>query len=446
MKSYNELRALYPDFCYKSYEIIEHSDSIELVFNFSIKNLASFSPRWVFPKGEKPVDVSESTFKNMVFSLGLAELVSYWKITCSPNVTIEAGHLSEEQKRWWKKLYFNGLGEFFFLNNIEADPSDFMSISSTGEELPSDPSSRPLSGNLIPVGGGKDSSVSMELLKEFRIENRPYIINGRGATNDSVEVAGYSNAIIVKRTLDKEMLRLNSEGFLNGHTPFSAIVAFSSIIASYIFSLKYVVLSNESSANESTVSGSSVNHQYSKSFEFEEDFHNYESKFIKSGVYYFSLLRPLSEYQIAKYFSKLTKYHPVFRSCNKGSKTNSWCANCSKCLFVWLIMSPFLSFEQLTEIFGRNMADDESLIPTLDKLIGASPEKPFECVGSRNEVNFAICAAIKKSDKLPRLYEYYKTTPLYEKYSSQQNPYDEYYDRQNLLPEKFRNIVERECF
>jgi hypothetical protein len=105
-----------------------------------------------------------------------------------------------------------------------------------------------------------------------------------------------------------------------------------------------------------------------------------------------------------------------------------------------------LSFEQLTEIFGRNMADDESLIPTLDKLIGASPEKPFECVGSRNEVNFAICAAIKKSDKLPRLYEYYKTTPLYEKYSSQQNPYDEYYDRQNLLPEKFRKIVERECF
>ena len=191
------------------------------------------------------------------------------------------------------------------------------------------PSQRFLKGNLIPIGGGKDSNVTMELLKEFSDVNRPYIINPRGATVESVIVGGYEGMeLAVKRTLDKEMLRLNKEGYLNGHTPFSAIVAFSSIITAYVNNLKYVVLSNESSANESTVSGSTVNHQYSKSYEFEYDFNTYEKEFIKSGVYYFSLLRPLSEYQIASYFSRLKKYHGVFRSCNKGSHTNIWCADC----------------------------------------------------------------------------------------------------------------------
>lgn len=447
MKTYSELRERYRAFHYKSYEINKNSDNIELIFHFSIENLTSFSPRWVFPVGEMTVDASDANFETMVFNLGLAELVSYWKITCSPRVFIEAGSLSEKQIAWWKKLYFNGLGEFFYLNNINADSASFMSVSSSGSPVEIQPSSRALSGNLIPVGGGKDSSVSMELLRDFKAENRPYIINPRGATTESVLAAGYDGkAVIAKRTLDKEMLRLNSEGFLNGHTPFSATVAFSSLIAAYLSSAKYVVLSNESSANESTVLGSSVNHQYSKSFEFEKDFNSYEKEFIKSGVYYFSLLRPLSEYQIAKYFSRLEKYHPVFRSCNRGSKENIWCAGCSKCLFVWLILSPFLSFDALADIFGRDMANDKDLIPTLEKLVGLSPEKPFECVGSRSEVNFAICEAIKKAEKLPLLYEYYKSTPLYGQYSSLPNPYDAYYDKNNLLPDKFREIIERECF
>ena len=34
--------------------------------------------------------------------------------------------LTEKQKKWWKKLYFNGLGEFFYRNGIEADFEDFM--------------------------------------------------------------------------------------------------------------------------------------------------------------------------------------------------------------------------------------------------------------------------------------------------------------------------------
>ena len=137
----------------------------------------------------------------------------------------------------------------------------------------------------------------------------------------------------------------------------------------YINGKKYVVLSNEASANESTVKNSTVNHQYSKSFEFENDFVEYEKKYIDSGVFYFSLLRPLSEFQIAKYFSKLTPFHKLFRSCNIGSKTDSWCGNCSKCLFVFLILSPFLPYAHVCDIIGNDMANREDMLETFKNLV-----------------------------------------------------------------------------
>lgn len=107
---------------------------------------------------------------------------------------------------------------------------------------------------------------------------------------------------------------------MNGHTPFSAIVAFLSFYTAYLIGAEHIVLSNESSANEGNLSGASVNHQYSKSFAFEHDFQQYAHKNLMPDIHYFSLLRPFNELQIAKYFAALPQYHAVFRSCNAGSK------------------------------------------------------------------------------------------------------------------------------
>ena len=214
--------------------------------------------------------------------------------------------------------------------------------------------------------------------------------------------------------------------------------------------LKYIVLSNESSANESTVAGSTVNHQYSKSFKFEQDFHTYEKKYIKSGTYYFSMLRPLSEFQIAKQFAKYSEYHDIFRSCNVGSKEDIWCGHCPKCLFVFFILSPFMEQERLKEIFGADMLNDTSMLETMKQLIGVSPEKPFECVGSRDEINTAICLTIEKLEQkgqpLPKLLEYYKSEGFYEKNKGNEKKYFDFYDKEHLLPEEFDEILKRECY
>ena len=447
MGKYETFREQYPEFIYESYDIEESADKVMLTYHFSVPGLRDFAPQWTLPMPEKPVlKPSDPVFRNLAFSLGLVVLISYWKIACPPTVTVKCGHLDEEQILWWKQQYLLGLGEFFYKNGISVTIDDFMTIRSEGEAIPAGNSGLSLHGCMIPVGGGKDSIVSMELLKDTAKDNCCYIMNPRGATVDSAKIAGYGDRIVgINRTLDKNMLELNKLGFLNGHTPFSALVAFSGVLMAAVCGKKYVVLSNESSANESTVAGSDVNHQYSKSFRFEEDFNTYEKKFIGSGVHYFSLLRPWSEFQIAAYFARLGKYHTDFRSCNVGSKTNIWCGNCPKCLFVWVILSPFLSVEQLETIFGSNLAEKEELWEILCQLCGMTPEKPFECVGSRDEICFALKMAVSRMEKegkaLPLLYKKFTETDLYKEYFKKENPYFDYFNDEHLIPEEFMEIM-----
>ena len=452
MSKYEQFRSEYPEFIYKSYELTENNEDILIKYHFEIKGLSEFSPEWKIKKPDAKKITDDIKLRKLVFSLGMVELVSYWKITCSPSVTVLCGKLDGSQKVWWKRQYFNGLGEFFYRNGIDADFGSFMSISTADTEITGTSYEKELDGCLIPVGGGKDSIVTLDLLSGMRKNSACYLINRRESIYKEAYEAGFadSDIILSRRTLDQNMIRLNSEGYLNGHTPFSAIVAFSAVIAAYINGKKYVVLSNEASANESTVKDSEVNHQYSKSYQFEKDFVEYEKKYIGSGVYYFSLLRPLSEFQIAKHFAKLHNFHRLFRSCNAGSKTDSWCGNCSKCLFVFLILSPFLEHKELCEILGNDMVNREDMLETFKGLVGIADEKPFECVGSREEINFSVVKAISnmeaKNKKLPFLFEYYRKTELYREFSEKENPLYNYYNNENGLPEEFAAIVKNKCF
>ena len=474
MKQYLSLREQYPRFAYRGYEIEENESCLRLTYRFETVGLSEFAPVWVFPKAEGDCHrwSKDRLMQDMIFSLGMVELVSYWKIACPPTVAVEAGWLNQDQIDWWKDLYFNGLGEFFYVNGIEeADPNHFMNIrcagrckerhAAWGAEIDGNGKAAGISavnsdslasgGVLVPIGGGKDSAVTLELLRLAGKSIYAYIINPRGATIHTTEVAGLDAAHVIsaKRTLDPNMLELNRQGYLNGHTPFSALVAFSGIIAARMHGLSMVALSNESSANESTVQGSTVNHQYSKSFKFEEDFHYYQTTYLRGSAYYFSLLRPLSEFQIARYFAGQKQYHGIFRSCNAGSRTDSWCGHCPKCLFVYLILSPFLTPQEVRDIFGRNMLDDWDMKETLDQLIGIEEEKPFECVGSRDEINTAIVLTIKgleeAGEALPCLLSYYKTTDLYQTYRTRGDQYSSYYDGNNLVPDDLAGLVRKYC-
>ena len=439
----NILRNNYPEFVYKFYEIKDEEDRFIIKYMFEIPGLTSFEPTIeILKKDFKFKSINSNKVRNMVFNLGMIEAISYFKATCSKEFVIECGYLDSFQVNWFKKLYYLGLGEFRFVNNIDIPMEDFVEFISKGEKLEINEEEDVLDGIIIPVGGGKDSNVTLDLLKDYKEKTLCFRIGMNDVALGCAEAAGFSRdrIIEIKRTIDKNLIELNSKGFLNGHTPFSAMVAFLSYLVSYLLGYKYIALSNEDSANESNVEGDNINHQYSKTLEFENDFRKYTEKYLKANVEYFSMLRPISEIQIAMLFSELDKFHKTFKSCNVGSKQTPWiwCCNCPKCLFVYTILSPFLYKEKLVDIFGEDLFEKESLKKTFIELCGYGETKPFECVGTYKEIKFAISKTIEKLEgkKLPYLLDYYN-----ENFEKVNDNLLSYYNENNNLPEEFEKIL-----
>ena len=413
MDKYNEYRLKYPNFYYHGFNILDSESEVLVKYDFEVKGLERFNPTLRIPK-IKNVNYDSIMLEKIVFLAGLSEIPSYWKCTCSPNIIIECGLLDDKLIAWLKKLMYNGLGEFFYRNNIDVDINNFVDIKSSGNKYETNYTGK-YDGYLVAVGGGKDSITSLEILKDVK-NKKAFIMNNRKVCFDSCYTSGLTdNDIInVERLFDRKIIEINNKGFLNGHTPISSCIAFISYLTCFINGIKYAVLSNESSANESSVRGTNINHQYSKSLEFENDFRWLTSNYLDKNIEYFSLLRPLSELEIMKIFTKYPKYFKHFISCNNGGKAKNigkadgWCCSCSKCLFIYIIMSNFVSKDTMIDIFGEDLLDKKDMLNDFLELIGLRESKPFECVGTIDEVKYVVNNLINDNDKLPYLLQYYK--------------------------------------
>ena len=451
---FQEYRNKYKEFYFNNYSVKEDSQAIYLQYEFEIPNLTKFNPQIkILKKNLNFKDINTKYAQNMVFHIGLIELISYWKCICSPKIIIKCGYLNEKQIEWFKKLYFYGLGELFYTNNIQTNINDFVNIECSKEtnEFNYEEIKDTSNGYIVPIGGGKDSVVTLETLKINNKTDYALIVNPKPVTLECAKIAGLedNNIIEIYRQIDQNLIKLNKQGFINGHTPFSAMLAFLTYFVAYLLSKKYVALSNENSANESNIIGEKINHQYSKSYEFECDFEKYSKEYLKAPVKYFSFLRPLNELQIAKIFARKEKYHKIFKSCNVGSKEKEWkwCCNCAKCLFAYIILSPYLYKEKLVQIFGEDLFEKGSLLQTFIELIGKGETKPFDCVGTFEEVNFAISKTIQnleaKNENLPYLLKYYKNN-----YTLVDTTIDitMLYNEENNLSEEQNAMLRKEVF
>jgi hypothetical protein len=331
---------------------------------------------------------------------------------------VHAAVLNDEQTAWWLDLLRRGMGEFFYVNKLDWRAPDFVSITNPASvreraavaipaALPESRVPSPEPRDLVLASGGKDTVVTLELLREA---GRPFdcmLLNPTKAALAVVAEAGKDNKgrhpIIVRRTIDAKLLELNQQGYLNGHTPFSALLAFLATAVAALFGHGRVIVSNERSAEEPGVEylGHPINHQYSKTFEFEGKFREYAAKYLPVSsahaghVEYVSLLRPLYELQIAERFARYPQYFQHFRSCNRGQADNSWCGRCPKCLFVYVVLGPFLDHGQLISIFGTDLGANPDNAEILRTLLGMDRAKPFECVGTREETVAALFLTVK---------------------------------------------------
>lgn len=440
-KSFEEIQK-YNTFIYDRFEIEYQEKVLNIIYYYQIEGLKKFVHRLSIPYSNNNLD--HDFIEKLVFNIGLLEAVSYWKATIAPKFVIQCGTITDKQKEFFRKIYYYGLGEFFYLNKIDPVYDAFVQFECTGKLYNKEIDYDGI-GSMIAIGGGKDSCVTLSLYEKKN--SSCFIINPKDIMLDCAFIAGYQEHEIykIKRVIDKGLLELNAEGFLNGHTPFSAMVAFVSFLTAYLNHKKYIVLSNESSANEANVINTKINHQYSKSYEFEQDFQAYAREFLNKEIKYYSFLRPLSEYQIGMLFSRNKSFHKVFKSCNVGSKNENWkwCCHCAKCLFVYCLLSPFLYQKELVSIFGEDLFSKETLLTTFIDLIGKGETKPFDCVGTFEEINYAITKTIKNLGQkdLPYLLDYY--FKQYYDESILKKDLEHYYNEKNCLSEQeIRKIKE----
>ncbi len=397
------LRDKHPRFSYQRVDVTVQEDGVTFSYEFVLENGPTFKPSLFFPLvSAKRIESFQAGFlQELAFQVGMVELLSYWKSACSPHITIEAGYLNAEQMVFWKQLLEKGLSEFFFVNQIDGWHKDFLDIEVTHLPVKHDWQAISLSQQvLIPVGGGKDSAVSLELAKELPFPVTSLTLNSNDQIRQLLTVSGISDNRNVQRFIDPQLIELNRSGYLNGHTPFSALLAFVSATAAILYDYKYIALSNEWSANEGNTVflGQTINHQYSKTFEFEEAFDSYFQKYLIAEVQYFSWLRPLHEIQIAELFSRVPQYFPIFLSCNRGQKSGKWCGECPKCMFVFILLSAFLDQFEVQAIWGQDLFAKPNLKPILQELTGQIEVKSLECVGTRQESIYALALALERNE------------------------------------------------
>lgn len=405
----DSLRKKYPRFVYKNYSYRFKRGDLRIYFYFKIEPNIVFRPKIVIknmPEGRLD-KIGKRAFDNFIFHLGLMEMPSYWKATCSPEISIQAGYLSKTQVAWWHELFIKGLGQFFYENRIDWRSPDFLKISvNPGIAAPAlEIADLELKeGYLVPVGGGKDSIVTLNLLKNERINC--FLLNPSKAAKRVARLARLKSPVTVQRRLDADLFELNRQGYLNGHTPFTAVLSFLSAFCAVLFDYRNIAFSNEKSANEGNVTylGTCINHQWAKTSEFEQMFKTYLRKYLAKHINYSSYLRKYTELQIAKMFARYPKYFGAFSSCNRGLKTGKkWCGQCPKCLFTYLILYPFLQPKDLRKIFGQDLFENRKLLPVLRNMIGQGRHKPFECVGTYRETKEAFRISLKKARKAGRV-------------------------------------------
>jgi hypothetical protein len=381
----------------------DHADGVvSLVYAFD--DGPELVERIAFPDAPPLPPARAAAFEAALDLLHLIAGVSYYKAGVPAQIRVESSTLDATTATFLDALYLHGLGEFAYQNKLDLRERIRFPSRHDGHRK-----SAPRVGlprrTLVPIGGGKDSLVSVELLKKAGedatavwIGNSPLIL--ACATRTQLPLLN------IRREVAPLLFEYNRAGALNGHVPVTAVNSAILGVAAILYGFDAIAFSNERSASSATLEydGQPVNHQWSKGWEFERSLHALLHSHVAADLDYFSLLRPLSELAVAERFARVTRYDDVFSSCNRNFRilgpkpADRWCGQCPKCHFVFLALASFMPKPRLLQIFGRNLLDDGALAPGFDALIEYREHKPFECVGEGVESRAAFAVLTQRAE------------------------------------------------
>ncbi|MFZ1619884.1 MAG: UDP-N-acetylmuramoyl-L-alanine--D-glutamate ligase [Microgenomates group bacterium] len=393
-------------------------ETLECSFNYiSVHNgvKRTFVEKLILPYKPSRLNIPQELLDRVLKYLHLTIGVSYFKIFVQDTVVVPYV-LSTEEAAFFTILYKKGLGEFYYRNNLSLKKAP---IFPSDESIKREPFTLESSTDniLVGLGGGKDSIVALELLKEQGFAPSVFIVGGEQETalHKSLVEKTKSPAYQVKRILDQQLFSPIQDSY-NGHVPVSAIYSLVGYLLALLYHFSYIVVGNEHSSNFGNIlfESTEINHQWSKSIEYEHLFQDLCRSSLSPNIVYFSLLRPFYEIRIVEQFMKYPEYLHSFTSCNRAFRIKKpteqlWCGECPKCVFVFLLCSAFMNPEQIVSVFGQNLFEKEALLPLFKDVLGNGTMKPFDCVGTFEEAKVAFVMAEKHFGD-EKIYQYLKPT------------------------------------
>lgn len=388
--------------------------NLQVVFKYCFDNIEFFEETIHLDKNFETIkNLDNQILDNILSNISIAIWISYYKLFPTNKIILNEFVIDDYQKKFWNEFYFYWLWEFFYKNNL--DIKHFQKIDfvcnwniNNFQKIDFKLSEKAI----VPIGWWKDSNVSIELLKQNKIDFDIFsFCSSDKKIYQDIQNISWKKRLIIQRKISQNLIKLNKNWYYNWHVPISWIISFVLILISYLYNYKYIVFSNEKSANYWNViyNWIKINHQYSKSYEFEKKFRNYTKKYINWNIEYFSILRPYFEIKIIKLFSKFPQYFDFFSSCNRNfeiSKINNekiWCWECPKCVYVYPILRMYIWKEKTNKIFWKDLFENESLIELFETLIWIKWFKPFECVWTIDESLYSIYSNYKSFTKQKKL-------------------------------------------
>lgn len=375
---------------------------------------------------------------------------SYFKAAAPPKIEI-VFPTHEFERDYLRELIAGGLGEFAYRNSLPTALTPEITGPEAKDVVTGDDRWDAGAEPLVPVGGGKDSVVSIEALKRHGFHPTLFSVNKFEPIDRCIEISGLDSKRVTRR-IDQKLIEVNTAGAHNGHVPVTAINSVIGLIVADANGLGPVVLSNERSSNVGNVTwlGRDVNHQWSKSISYESLLRNTLQRYGLNPDRYFSLLRPLSESEIADRFRDSPQYFRDFISCNRpfaideGRRGATWCGHCPKCLFVFGLMAPRLGRAEVEAIFGRNLFADSANRPGFEDIVGLGVHKPFECVGEYYEAAESLVSVLDDDDwrGVPLVEEFRGRRDELEKVAASDESDPEGQASVNYVPERYAGALE----
>ena len=169
-------------------------------FSYRLGDLR-FTEALRFPAPSDAAAARTPAFEKLLGLTALVLGVSYFKLKAPFAIATDVP-LTGAERAFVLDVYENGLGEFYARNNLKR----FGRLRVNAPESRANTAAVALPDRaLLPIGGGKDSLVSAELLEAAGVDYSPFAVNPKGPILSSVGQMARA-PVYVTRTLDPEMI------------------------------------------------------------------------------------------------------------------------------------------------------------------------------------------------------------------------------------------------